>query len=589
MDLLQLHLKKLQIVVRYSLFFSGSFLLTSCATVQPEPVKETEIVEQAQVEVTETVEGLESLPLTSEVVYYILMAELAGQRGEIAVATELYSKVAEIVESPSVAMRSTQIANYTRDRSHINKAIKRWLEVEPDNANVYLLQLPSLISNNDFDSVNSAINKALSLEPDNTRPILRQIADSLSELVTPDKALAVLQSIDLYQQDNVDALFIYAQLAAYYKQYEVALPIVNQVLEQQEDREEARILKAETLQRLGRGKEALSLLKHDAAKESASHDLLFSYAKLLGENHQAEQAHTLFEQLHMALPENEEILFALGLLALEQKQGDVAKTYFSKLIAKGDQGKQASYFMGLAEELEDNNSAALIWFASVPVDSSRFQAAQGRYINLLADNDQLDKARLHLKLLRKEHAKRALQYYLFEGSFLREREKKQAAFDLYTQALVEFPNHIELLYGRAMVADSLNRLAIFEDDLRQVLVQAPNNASVLNALGYTLTDRTNRHQEALVLILKAIELSPHDPFFLDSLGWVYYRLGDLDKAIQYLKQAVDLQSDAEFSAHLGEVLWVADKQSEAKRVWKQGLKEDQDNRLLNETLRRFGQ
>ena len=108
--------------------------------------------------------------------------------------------------------------------------------------------------------------------------------------------------------------------------------------------------------------------------------------------------------------------------------------------------------------------------------------------------------------------------------FLRERKKKQAAFDLYTQALVEFPNHIELLYGRAMVADSLNRLAIFEDDLRQVLVQDPNNASVLNALGYTLTDRTNRHQEALAMIQKAIDISPQDPFYLDSLGWVYYRL-----------------------------------------------------------------
>ena len=586
MDLLQLELNKLQIIARYLLFFSNYFLIVSCAIVQPESVETIEEVRNIEVK---TEQKVEHLPLTPEIVYYVLTAELAGQRGDITFATDLYSKVAEIVESPSIARRSAQIANYTRNNAYINKAISRWLEVEPENPNLYLLQLPSLIKQNDFDGVNDAINKALSLAPDNTRLILRQIADNLSEHLTPDKAIAILQQIDLYQQGNLDAYFIYAQLAAFYQQYQVALPIVNQILEQQEDREEARILKAKILQQLGKGKEALALLKRDATKNSASHDLLFSYAKLLGENHQTEQAREIFEQLHTALPKNEEILFALGLLALEQKQGDVAKKFFSKLLAMGDPGKQASYFMGLAEELENNDSAALIWFASVPAESARFQSAQKHYINLLANNNQLDKARLHLQLLRKEQPNRALQYYVLEGAFLKERNKKQAAFDLYTQALTEYPDHIELLYGRAMVAESLNRLAVFEDDLRHILVQDPNNPSVLNALGYTLTDRTHRHKEALVMIQKAVNISPQDPFYLDSLGWVYYRLENLQKAIQYLKQAVEIQNHVEFLAHLGEVLWVANKQSEAKRVWMQGLKKDKNNKLLNETLRRFGQ
>ena len=208
---------------------------------------------------------------------------------------------------------------------------------------------------------------------------------------------------------------------------------------------------------------------------------------------------------------------------------------------------------------------------------------------MLAENGQLEKARLHLQLLRKENPDRAVQYYIFEGEFLREQDQYQIAFDLYSEALVGFPNNVELLYGRAMTAELLHRLSVLEDDLGHILTLNPDNHVALNALGYTLTDRTNRHQEALKLIEKAVSLKPNDPFYLDSLGWVYYRLGDLDAAVRYLKQAVEIQADVEFIAHLGEVLWLQGKQAEAKQVWQQGVKQDSDNDLLNETMRRFGE
>jgi tetratricopeptide (TPR) repeat protein len=140
-----------------------------------------------------------------------------------------------------------------------------------------------------------------------------------------------------------------------------------------------------------------------------------------------------------------------------------------------------------------------------------------------------------------------------------------------------------------MVAESLSQLAIFEQDLKKILELDPNNATVLNALGYTLTDRTDRHEEALALIQRAMAISPNDPFYIDSLGWVYYRLGELDRASKYLKQAVAIQPDPEFLAHLGEVLWQQGMYDEAKRVWQQGLKKASDDKLLNDTMRRFGQ
>ena len=139
-----------------------------------------------------------------------------------------------------------------------------------------------------------------------------------------------------------------------------------------------------------------------------------------------------------------------------------------------------------------------------------------------------------------------------------------------------------------MAAESIDRIDLLERDLRAILVIDPKHAQTLNALGYTLTDRTDRHDEALILINQALAISPNDPFYLDSLGWVYYRLGDLDKALYYLKQAVEIQDDPEFLAHLGEVLWKQGQQRQAKKVWQQGLKFDADNELLQETMQQFG-
>lgn len=564
--------------------------LSACAAPQAvtQNIAIDEPAEAAPIE-TVKVEPVEPLPLTAELVYYILTAEVAGHRGEIGLATELYNKAANTVDSVAVASRSAEVANFTRDKGRINRALKRWIEVSPDNADIYILQAPFLMIQGDYDGVVQSVDKALELAPDKSRQFLAQIADRLSETVKPEQALSVVKRLASFQQQTPDALFIYAGLAHHYKQHNEALTMVNLVLKQEADRNEAIVLKAEVLQRLGKGSEAIATLKNIATQESASNELRFSYAKLLGENNKIEPARDIFEQLNLAQPESEEILFALGLLALEEKDGTQAKHYFNQLVKLGDTGKQASYFMGLAEKLNGHNDLASIWFTSVPEDSPRFQAAQSEYINMLADDGQLNKARLHLKLLRKESPKNEIHYYLFEGLFLREQHEDQAAFDLYGEALKGYPNNVELLYGRAMVAESLNRLDLLEEDLRKILEYNPNNHAVLNALGYTLTDRTSRHQEALELIEKALALKPNDPFYLDSLGWVHYRLGNLDRAVDYLKQASNLQHDVEFLAHLGEVLWQQGNHSEAKKIWQQGFNRNKENDLLNETMHRFGE
>lgn len=589
MDLSQAIGQKLGFLSRRICLLSALAALSACSSLpqQPEqPAAVAPAIAKTDVE-PEPAAPVKPLPLTAELTYLVLTAEVAAQRGDIIGAAELYDRAAQSVESPSLASRSTQMANFTRDQRRIERALDRWTEVSPDDADIYMLKAPFLLLQGQFDAVPEAVNKALALAPEKTTDYLGRLTDNLSKIVQADTALPLFSKLDVYQQNNTEALYQFGRLATFYKRYDDALPALNKVLEAEPQHDDALILKAKVLQRSGQGEQALDAIRPAATQRDASRFLRFTYGQLLGENNFVDESRVIFERLYQEDPAAD-IAFALGVIAIEQEQGDKAKQYFNRLLDLGDPGQQAAYFMGVAEKVNGNVDEALSWFSSVPNNNPRFQAAQTHYVTLLADNGALAKARVHLANIRTANPKLAVQYYLFESAFLRERHLKQASYELLDQALTEHPNDIDLLYGRAMAAESIDRIDLLEQDLRAILKIDPKHAQTLNALGYTLTDRTDRHQEALVLINQALELEPNDPFFLDSLGWVYYRLGDLEKAEQYLKQAVAIQTDPEFLAHLGEVLWQRGEQREAKKIWQQGLEYDAENPLLLKTMEQFG-
>jgi len=156
-----------------------------------------------------------------------------------------------------------------------------------------------------------------------------------------------------------------------------------------------------------------------------------------------------------------------------------------------------------------------------------------------------------------------------------------------TEALRSTPDSADLLYERAIVAEKLDKLDVVEQDLRQVIALRPDYAHAYNALGYSFADRAVRLDEALALIQKALSLSPSDPFILDSLGWVEFRMGQMPESIKSLKQAYSLQEDPEIAAHLGEVLWKSGDQRAARNAWEASLKINPDNEVLRATMHRF--
>ncbi len=174
-----------------------------------------------------------------------------------------------------------------------------------------------------------------------------------------------------------------------------------------------------------------------------------------------------------------------------------------------------------------------------------------------------------------------------EAQLLRDANEYRTAYDVLGQALEKNPNSPELLYDHAMAAEKIDRIDVLESNLRKVIEIKPDYAHAYNALGYTLADRNTRLQEAYTLIEQALKLAPDDPFIMDSMGWVLYRMSQNDASITFLKRAFDLRPDAEIAAHLGEVLWAAGQRDEARKIWNNALKANPANEVLLATVKKF--
>jgi tetratricopeptide (TPR) repeat protein len=194
-----------------------------------------------------------------------------------------------------------------------------------------------------------------------------------------------------------------------------------------------------------------------------------------------------------------------------------------------------------------------------------------------------------LQALRAEEPGQQKRLYQVEAELLQRADMQEEAMSVLSVALELFRGDFDLLYARALLAERMNRLDITESDLRQILASEPDHVDALNALGYTLADRTDRYREAYDYIHRALELHPDNNAILDSMGWVLYRLGNYEEAIHYLRRSLAIKHDHEVAAHLGEVLWVSGARDEAMAVWQRALELSPDDELLRATMQRFVQ
>jgi tetratricopeptide (TPR) repeat protein len=334
------------------------------------------------------------------------------------------------------------------------------------------------------------------------------------------------------------------------------------------------------LQKQNAGADGVTFLEKALKRTPDEFGLRLLYARMLADLQRYEQARLQFGMLQEQAPDNTDVIYALGLLNLQAGKVDEAERNFRALNRFDDRADEAAFYLGQIEESRQRSAAALVHYRAVKEGSNVFPARL-RVISILALQGKVDEALAELAATPADTDEQRRQLLVLQAEVLAQHKRYAEAMAIYDRALNGVFDSA-LLYNRAMLAEQMGRLDILEADLRAVIEREPDNAQALNALGYTLADRTDRYAEAHALIQRALAASPNDFFILDSMGWVLYRLGRLEESVTYLEKARALRNDPEVAAHLGEVLWVLGRKDDARQIWNTALEQHpQDTRILD--------
>lgn len=524
--------------------------------------------------------------LSGEVFYYLLSAEIAAQRGQVALAAALYTKAATITRDPRVAQQATRTAYYARDDRRAIAAAKLWYELEPKNIEARQVLAALLVRSGEMEAATEHFEYVLNNGKQSERQRFMLITSLLSKEKDKNTALAVMQKLIAKRKNNPHALYAYSQLAYLVGNLDDALATIQKVIKLQPEWTEAYILQSNIFVRKGNKAHAIEVLRQTVEEQPDNNNLRMFYARNLVDAKQFGEAVKQFSELTDDDKLKHEARYALGLLKLQMNKPKEAIEYFSQLLESGKRVIEAQYYLAQSYEFQNKLDKAVQAYNKVRNNQYSFEA-ELRIALILAKQGQIKEARLRLQNMSPDSLDKELRVYLTEGEILNSAKQYEDALDLYNEALSQLPDNNRLLYARALTAEKVGQVDLAIKDLENIVKREPENAQALNALGYTLVDKTKHHKRGLELIKKAIKLEPDDAAIHDSMGWAYYRLGQYDESLKYLKKAFAKLKDAEIAAHLGEVLWVAGEREAAQKIWNSALQQTPNDDLLLNVMQKF--
>jgi len=523
--------------------------------------------------------------LTADLVYAVLVGQIAGRRGEQAIAFTHFLSAARLAWDPRLAELAASVALALDDTTAIQQTADVWLELSPDAIGAHQLAAYTRLKADDVPAAMQHLRRIIALAATEGGDGYGRAARLVSKLELPDRRLKLMETLTAEEPESADAWFARAMVAAGADRHEEAVDAARRASNLRPGWNLPRLFLVQLLLKHGDREQARQALEAFVKESPDDRRLRLFYAQLLIDEQEFSHARRLFEQMLSNTPKAPDVLFALGILSLQLEDLKAARDYFVQLYDTGERQSDSAYHLGQVEELAENPQAAVSWYRKVTGEHA--VDARVRIGLMHARQGELARARELLQQLRDQWPKDAPMIYLVEGTVLADLSQPEAAMDLYDAALAAFPGDHDLLYARGLQAFSLNRLDVMENDFKAIIDADPDSAEALNALGYSLADRTERFAEALSYIERALALKPDDPAILDSMGWVQFRLGNPEQALEYLRKALALMPDGEIAAHLGEVLWILGRHDEARSTWEAALDQDPDHEYLLRSIGRY--
>ena len=574
--------------IRVSVLALAFTALVGCSTNDTLP----EVVDQAaessvtpadaeQIEAPPVVER----PFEPDTFYALLVAEMAGSRERFDIALGNYVQQAHKTRDPGVAARATRIARFLENRQAALEMSVLWVEIEPDNNEARVLAASEL---SEVGRLSDAFVHAEYLAAQGNPMLLQTVAAYASKGtdIEREQLITGLEGLKLQYPEAVE---LWMALALAYQQQGVldsAVAAVKKAVKLDPEHFQAQALQARI--RYQQGDQVGAIRQMAALVDERPNDnrIRLQYARMLAGTNM-EQAADQFELLVQDNPHDADLLLSLALIRFEQQNFLLAQSLFEQLTDIETRRSTANYYLARIAQQQGDYSAALNHYLKVELGPD-FMPSLVQTLEILVAAGELKPANARMQAVRKTVPEQVERLFALEAEVYGKYNHLNAAEQILSQGLVAVPDSTRLLFSRAMINERRNMLDLAELDFRKVIRYEPNNAMALNALGYTLADRTDRYDEAYDLIAQAHSLKPDDAAIIDSLGWVHYRMGNFTEALLRLREASTLYPDAEIAAHLGEVLWVTGDQQEALKVWQKGVELSPNSDLISNVMKRLG-
>ncbi|HEX5803376.1 MAG TPA: tetratricopeptide repeat protein [Azospira sp.] len=521
-------------------------------------------------------------------VYQVLLGEIALQRGNNELAVSAYGDLAYRTRDPKVLERAIEVASISRRFDIAYEAAKIWVEVEPASVIAQQTLAAIMIMQGRTDELVPQIKLLLEQDRNNLTDNLMRLNRMLSRI--PDRAAVyrMLEEVLVPYAGIAEAHYALATAAFHAGDAVSSLMEIRKAAALRPDWEAAALFESQLKARESAAA-AIEVLERFLETNPQAREVRLQLARgLIGEK-RYNDARKHFDRLLADNPDTPELIYPVAVLALQQDDTATAEPLLRKLIDRAEPAERsvAAYYLGKIVDERKETAEAIALYRRVAT-GEHYVPAQVRIANLLlAGGAGLDEARAHLQQAALRYPPGEGQFLIAEAHLLRDAGRADEALAVFEKVVAMQPEQADVLYDAALLAERLGRMEIAETNLRRVIALRPDSAHAYNALGYSFADRGIHLDEAKTLILKAAELAPDDPFIMDSLGWVLYRLGDLPGALAQLQKAYTTRADAEIAAHLGEVLWMLDRRDEARTLWRDAGKRFPENDVLKAVRQKY--